>query len=156
MNIEENQTAGELHDALSDIGAEIVFHTVNLIENGNVHPTKQDEQLASAAPKIFRPHCKIDWNNPAATIHNFIRGLSPHPGAYTFYENTQLKILRTKVTNAELKKQPGTILECENKILVQTSNGAIEILELQKEGKKKMFTQEFLRGFHFKIGEKFS
>ena len=49
VNIEENQTAGELHDALSDIGAEIVFHTVNLIENGNVHPTKQDEQLASAA-----------------------------------------------------------------------------------------------------------
>ena len=86
IKIDENDTAGDIHDTLADIGAEIVLHTVTLLDEGKTFPTQQDEKLATPAPKIFRHHCKIDWNNSASKIHNFIRGLSPHPGAYTFYD----------------------------------------------------------------------
>src|SRR5213078_838040 len=87
----DEMTAGELHDALSEIGAEIVLHTVRKIEMGNVTPAPQDDTAASGAPKIFKEECRINWTQSAVQVHNFIRGLSPSPCAYTFHQGTTLR-----------------------------------------------------------------
>ncbi len=150
--ISEEMTAGDLHDALSKIGSQAVLDTVQLIEKGNVNPQQQDNSSASPAPKIFKETCRIDWNQPVRKIHNFVRGLSPYPAAWTVHNDKQLKIFRsknseTKIQNSEFN--PGSIVIDNNKIFVRTADGMIEILELQKEGKKRMNTEEFLRGYRF-------
>ena len=94
--IPETMTAGELHDTLSEVGAEIVLQTVRLIETGKAQPRSQDDALSSPAPKIFKDDCRIEWNKPAAMVHNFIRGLSPHPAAWTVHDGTILKIYKAE------------------------------------------------------------
>jgi len=153
--ISDNETAGELHDRLADIGAEIVLHTVRLIETGKANPRMQDDSLVSAAPKIFKEHCKIDWSKSARDVHNFIRGLSPKPCAYTFHSDTILKIYRTKTSRDYHSGSPGEIVQADKQLIVLTGNGAIEVLEIQQEGKKKLTAEEFLRGYRLQVGEKF-
>ncbi len=153
--IGEDETAGELHDKLAEIGAEIVLHTVRLIEMGKVQPRAQDNSLASAAPKIYKEDCRINWNKPALEVHNFIRGLSPVPGAFTFFEDKMLKIYRTRLITENTTAPHGTIIDVKEKFLVAANPGQIEILELQLEGKRKLSSEEFLRGFKIQPGDKF-
>ncbi len=153
--IGENETAGELHDKLAEIGAELVLHTVRLIEIGKVQPKPQDNSLATPAPKIFKENCKIDWNKSADEIHNLVRGLSPSPCAFTFYENRLIKIYRTIKIQDTSNAEPGTILEAGNKLIVSTLSGKLEITELQLEGKRKLSAEDFLRGFKLQVGKKF-
>jgi len=151
-----DENAGELHDKLSDIGAEIVLHTVRLIEAGKVSPKLQDDSLASTAPKIFKDHCRVDWNKPAAQIHDLIRGLSPRPGAFTMYDGRILKIYRSQIVDVDKKCASGEVLQADNKLIMKTNDGAIELLDLQLEGKKRMSAEDFLRGYRLTIGDKFS
>lgn len=156
--ISEEMNAGDLHDALSDVGSTAVLETVQLIENGKANPQQQDNILASPAPKIFKETCRIIWNNKSMTVHNFVRGLSPYPTAWTVHNEKHIKIFRTKqsefrIQNAEFNA--GTIVIVDNKIIVHTADGSIEILELQLEGKKRMSAEEFLRGYRFSIDSKF-
>lgn len=153
--IGENETAGELHDKLAEIGAEILLHTVRLIDLGKVQTQEQDERLATPAPKIFKEHCKIDWNKPAEQIHNLVRGLSPSPGAFTYFRDKMIKIFRTSKTKFKSDKLPGTVVDSGEKLLITTVSEVIEVLELQLEGKRKLGAQEFLRGFKINIGESF-
>lgn len=153
--IGENETAGELHDKLAEIGAEIVLHTVRLIEMGKVQPKPQDNSMATPAPKIFKENCRIDWNKSATDIHNLVRGLSPSPGAFTYYDDKVLKIYRTLPHNQQSNQEPGTIVMAEKKLIVATISGDIEILELQLEGKRKLTAEEFLRGSRIQTGQKF-
>ena len=97
-DIDEEDDAGTLHDKLSLLGAKTVMSTVNLIEmtNGNVPVYEQDEVLFTTAPKITREFCKINWDNDVSTIHNFVRGLSPYPAAYTILNGKIVKIFKTK------------------------------------------------------------
>ena len=150
-----DETAGEIHDKLSEIGAEVVLHSVRLIEQGKMTPKPQNNELASPAPKIFKDDCRIDWNRPAGDVHNFIRGLSPRPCAFTLYNNLSLKIYRSMVSTQQRSGNPGEIVFADQRIGVQTGNGIVEILELQLEGKKKLSAEEFLRGFQFHAGDKF-
>jgi methionyl-tRNA formyltransferase len=154
--IRDDDTAGDLHDKLADIGAEIVLHTVRLIELGKAISKSQDEKQVSPAPKIFKEHCKIDWMRSANELHNFVRGLSPKPTAFTSHKETLVKIYRTKIHSSLCSTLPGEILQADQQLIVSTGNGAIEILELQQEGKKKLSADEFLRGFRLKNGEKFT
>ena len=152
--IPELMTAGELHDTLSDVGAEIVLQTVRLIELGKVQPRQQDDSLSSPAPKIFKDGCRINWNTPAAAIHNFIRGLSPHPAAWTMHDGTMLKIYRSE--NSEFRIQnsvAGRIIVSGDNLYVAAGSGAISVQEIQQQGKKKMSAEEFLRGYRFKDGD---
>jgi len=151
-----DENAGELHDKLSDIGAEIVLHTVRLIEAGKISPKLQDDSLASIAPKIFKDHCKIDWDKPSVQIHDLIRGLSPRPGAFTMYDGRILKIYRSQFADDDKKCASGEVLQADNKLIIKTNDGAIELLDLQLEGKKRMSAEAFLRGYRLTIGEKFS
>lgn len=154
--IHDDETAGELHDRLSLIGAELVLHTVRLIELGKVKPTPQDNALATPAPKIMVDHCRINWAQPSNRVHNFIRGLSPKPGAFTFHNNNLFKIYRTKVVDFKYSGEVGQLHTQGNRLFVLTGDGAVEILELQKEGKRVLSADEFLRGYRFKDGDRFS
>ncbi len=154
VRIEPDETAGELHDKLSIIGAEVLLETVKLIESGNVNPIPQDDSLATPAPKIKKEMCQINWfGKGAQQVHNFVRGLSPQPGAFTFLNKKIVKIYRTKLTQPELKVQdvkPGQIIIDERKgemYAICADLKPIQIIELQIEGRKKLNASEFLKGF---------
>ncbi len=154
VRIEPDETAGELHDKLSMIGAEVLLETVKLIESGNVNPIPQDDSLATPAPKIKKEMCQINWfEKGAQQVHNFVRGLSPHPGAFTFLNKKIVKIYRTKLASFEFQIQdvkPGQIIidEKESEMYsICADLKPIQIIELQIEGRKKLNTSEFLKGF---------
>jgi methionyl-tRNA formyltransferase len=150
--VTDEMNAGELHDALSKIGSNTVLETVRLIESGNANPQQQDNTLASPAPRIFKETCRINWNQSVERIHNFVRGLSPYPAAWTVHNDKQIKIFRSKNSESRIQNSEsitGAVVVVENKIIVHTFNGSIEILELQQEGKKRMSAEEFLRGYRF-------
>lgn len=149
-------TAGSLHDRLADVGAELVLHTVRLIEQGKATPRKQDDALATPAPKIFKDDCRIRWDRPALQVHNFVRGLSPLPCAHSFHKDRLIKVHRTRITGEAVRNAPpGTVISVHPAVTVATSAGAIEVLELQQEGRKRMHADEFLRGYTIKQGDIF-
>ena len=146
INYEDN--FGTLHDKMSTAGAELVLRTVELIEGGNFELKKQDDSLASPAPKITKDTGKIEWNKSAEEIHNLVRALSPHPGAYFYFRDKQIKIYKTKI-NDSASTGTGRIIQIKNQLFASCGNGSIEILELQQEGKRRLSADEFLRGFRF-------
>lgn len=155
--IGENETAGELHDKLMEIGSHLVVSTIEKITVGNYNAIDQKSATElKPAPKIFKEDCKIDWNLPVEKVHNFIRGLSPFPGAYTFIyykesnKTVQLKILQSKINdNSDIALKPGEIsIPDKESLLIGCDNGNIQVIELQPEGKKRMLTPSFLRGYN--------
>jgi methionyl-tRNA formyltransferase len=152
--IAPDDDAGTVHDKLAEIGAEIVLHTVRLIEHGKAVPKPQESSLASPAPKIFKEDCRINWNQPAVAIHNRIRGLSPHPAAFTIHDNRVLKIYRSQVTDIPSTRAVGEVVVKTDSLHVATADRMLAIAELQQEGKKKMGVEEFLRGYRIASGER--
>ncbi|HEX7071292.1 MAG TPA: methionyl-tRNA formyltransferase [Rhodothermales bacterium] len=144
MPIGPDETTGEVHDRMMHLGAEAVVNTVRLIERGEANPIPQDDSAATPAPKIFREDAIIPWDQPARTVHNHVRGLSPLPGAWTLFDGRLLKIYRTRVANGS--GLPGTVLKSEDALIVACGAGSVEILELQQEGKRRVTAEEFLRG----------
>lgn len=147
VEIGPNETASELHDKLMQLGAELGLLTIEGLASGTIAPQKQSDESATSAPKIFPPDCSIDFIKPVEEVHNFIRGLSSYPGAVTILPiGAKLKLLRTKI--ADLPQiQPGEFMVVdERRLLVGTLTVPVEILELQREGKKAMTVEEFLRG----------
>ncbi|NUN68284.1 MAG: methionyl-tRNA formyltransferase [Bacteroidetes bacterium] len=141
--------AGQLHDALSELGARTVLETVRLIESGNARPLPQSDALATPAPKIFKETCRIRWDRPARELHNFIRGLSPYPAAWTNHGERMIKIYRTAVSSQLSAVSPGRVMAENGRLFVSTADGVLEVLQLQQEGKKQMSAEEFLRGYRF-------
>ncbi|MBI5215800.1 MAG: methionyl-tRNA formyltransferase [Ignavibacteriae bacterium] len=154
LPIRENETAGELHDRLSEIGAEIVLHTVRLIEKGNPPRHPQDNSHATPAPKLFKEHCIVDWTKPAQEVHNRIRGLSPIPCAFTLHHGKMLKLFRSRMVDDVRAGLPSEVLVADKRLVLSCGSGAVEILELQQEGKRKMSAEEFLRGYKISVGER--
>jgi methionyl-tRNA formyltransferase len=151
LSIGENETAGELHDRMMLAGAQLVLRTVQAIENGTVQPQPQADVEATHAPKIFKETCEIDFNQPTAQVHNFIRGLSPYPGAWTLLDGKTLKITRTEKlpVTGNLPRPGAYISDGKNYLRVSTADGFVEVLELQLEGKRRLPVREFLNGFKF-------
>jgi methionyl-tRNA formyltransferase len=149
IEIEKEDNFGSLHDKLSILGADVVLRTVNLIESENYILIEQDGFNTTPAPKIIKELGKIDWNKPGEEIHNLVRGLSPIPGAYFYFDDKQIKILRTTVVDVNLL--PGEIRQTKRNLIIGCGKNALEILELQLEGRKRMNAEEFLRGFSFTI-----
>lgn len=146
---EEN--LGDIYEKLMELGSKLVVKTVEDIAEGNVQALPQDESKAiHHAPKIFKETGKINWENSAESIHNLIRGLSPYPAAWTELEGKTCKIYQSKVVPTDLSSIPGKTYTDEKSYLrIGTSSGQLEILELQLEGKKRMKTVDFLRGYKF-------
>ena len=154
--IEPDETAGELHDKLMNLGAETVLKTVQLIERNGVEPVSQQSMMhgeLKAAHKIFKEDCVIDWEKKAQTIHNFIRGLSPFPTAYTYLLVKDTESILFKIYKADFEinehKMPvgGIITDGKNFLKVACKDGFINLIQVQMAGKKAMAIAEFLRGF---------
>jgi len=148
------EDAGSVHDTLARVGAEVVLETVRLIEQGKASPQPQDNSLASPAPKIFKDDCRIRWDQPARSVYNFVRGLSPHPAAFTVHDGKVIKIFRTAITDRGAAT-PGEIDVEGESLSVSVADRQLAVLELQQEGKKRMATAEFLRGYRLRSGERF-
>jgi methionyl-tRNA formyltransferase len=151
--IDENETAGELYAKLMEIGADVVLHTVRLIEQGKAVTHPQDDRISSRAPKLTKETGRINWYASARTIHNLIRGLSPLPAAYTFLGDSMLKVYRSAVVDDPGSEPPGTIVRADDRLHVAAGEGIVSILELQREGKKRMNAEEFLRGTKLNTGQ---
>ncbi|MBI3815564.1 MAG: methionyl-tRNA formyltransferase [Nitrospinae bacterium] len=161
VEIGENDNAGPLHDRLSKIGSDVILETLDGLEKGTIKRIKQDASSATYAPKIKKEDCLIDWSIGAKEIVNKIRGLTPVPGAYTYYNGKRLKI-----TDAVIPPRPplekggwrdlksGEVFEVNrNGIKVICSNGLVVIKELQPEGKRVMGVGEFISGHAIRAGE---
>ncbi|MFZ1282015.1 MAG: methionyl-tRNA formyltransferase [Ignavibacteriaceae bacterium] len=148
VKINPDDNFESLHDRMSLIGAELVLKTVMMIDNENVELKIQDDFLASPAPKIIKETCLIDWNKPASVIHNLVRGLSPHPVAYFLHNNKVIKIYKTEIVKY-LNLKPGEIHQTKTELIIGCGKDSLRIFEIQQEGKKKMQTEEFLRGYKF-------
>ncbi|WP_439482216.1 methionyl-tRNA formyltransferase [Cyclobacterium plantarum] len=148
-SIHPDDNVGSLYERLMQRGANLVVKTVEAIATDNVRPQKQDHSKAlHPAPKIYRETCEIDWSKSAAAIHHLVRGLSPYPGARCILNGKSCKVLRTEVLDHEPAGLNVGEYKTDNKSYIhfQTGNGALSILELQLEGKRKMEVQDYLRG----------
>jgi methionyl-tRNA formyltransferase len=156
--IGENDTAGEVHDRLMIIGANLVLKTVQAIERNDYPQIDQSEfiqvtQEIKNAPKIFKEDCKLDWDKPIEEIHNHIRGLSPYPAAFTTFIASTGQHYPVKFFISKKEKctpsQPikNIVTDSKSYLKIAVNGGYIRIEELQLAGKKKMGIQEFLRGF---------
>lgn len=153
-----DDTAGSVHDRLMEIGADLVLKTVRAIEAGEYpqEPQPNDVEL-KAAPKLFKETCEINWQLPSKNIVDFIRGLSPYPAAWTYFEGKVLKIFKANASElTELATKEGILKEgvCyktdeKHYFAIQTADGWVSIQELQLEGKKRLPIVEFLRGYRF-------
>jgi len=153
--ITDEDDAGTIHDRLAEVGAEIVLHTVKFIEQGKANPHSQDESLSSPAPKIFKDDCRIGWDRPAVSIHNLIRGLSPHPAAFTTHNGRVLKVYRSRVIQERSKGLPGSVVVTSTSLAVATADMLLQLVELQQQGRKRMGIEEFLRGYKVTSNERF-
>ena len=152
--IEENETAGELHDQLKELGAKVLVRTIQGLADDTLNEVAQSElpdaqsETIKHAPKIFTETCRIDWHKPVDEIHNLIRGLSPFPGAFTHLNEKLLKIYRSEKECKQPVIGPGQV-ETDGKTFLKMAamDGFILLKELQMEGKKKMNVEDFLRGY---------
>ncbi|RYY60889.1 MAG: methionyl-tRNA formyltransferase [Chitinophagaceae bacterium] len=151
----ENETAGEVHDRMKEIGARVLVETVRGLADGSLEG-KPQPQLADGAgtnivfrhaPKIFTETARIDFNKSVQEVHNLVRGLSPFPGAFTTFNGKMLKIYRTIKEEGAISVAPGAYVT-DNKTYLKfaCADGYLDVKELQLEGKKKMPLEDFLRG----------
>jgi len=156
VNILPNESAGQLHDKLMNIGGELIVNTVNAIIDNNVKPIPQEKLSSSeikSANKIFKPYCEINWKQEAKIIYDFIRGLSPYPTAWSKLINKDNKLINIKIFATEMfiekhSNEVGQILS-DNKsfIKISTSDGYLNLIDLQIQGKKRMSVKDLLNGF---------
>jgi len=159
IKIGDDETAGELHDRMKEIGAELLVKTIDGVTNNTIKEISQNELSTinhqpstnlKHAPKINTDTCRIDWQKDVSDVFNLIRGLSPHPGAFTYIDGKMLKIFKATKAVDKLSSPPGEF-ESDKKSYLKfaCTNGYISIKELQLEGRKKVMIDEFLRGFRF-------
>lgn len=155
--ITDGMTAGELHDVLMILGAELAVETCSMLASRNITPLPQNDAEATKAPKIYRETCRIDWTKSAREVRNFVHGLSPYPGAWTLAaDGKTLKILRCAIAHEASNDKPlpesvllkaGEFAVRGTGLFVGTADSELSITELQAEGKRAMPTSEYLRGY---------
>lgn len=149
-----SETVGELHDKLMAIGSELVVKTAKLIENNAVQTIPQSKREISNAPKLNSENCKINWNNNIDQIYNHIRGLNPHPAAWTTLYNgkdvTTLKLFDIeKEMDSQHQKKPGKIVVENGVLKIAVQNGWLNVKSLQLAGKRKMDAKSLTNGYTF-------
>ncbi|MGL5753198.1 MAG: methionyl-tRNA formyltransferase [Paraclostridium sp.] len=140
-------TAGELHDKMMFIGADVLKETIELIAKGEAPREKQNNDETCYAPMMDKALGNIDWSKPAKDIHNLIRGINPWPSAYTTYEGQTMKVWKTIVLDRTSTETPGTILSVSKEgIEVSTKDNVLLVKEIQMSGKKRMIVSEYIKG----------
>lgn len=150
VGIEPDETFGELHDKLMEIGAETLSKTLELLEQGKAPREKQDDSQSTYAPMIDNNNSKIDWSRSAQDIHNLIRGLNPFPAAYTMFRGIKFKMISSKISNTGLtvKKAPGSVVSVSNEgFLIACGDGkTLLVEEVQAQGGKRMTAAAYANG----------
>ncbi|MCX6155773.1 MAG: methionyl-tRNA formyltransferase [Candidatus Kapabacteria bacterium] len=146
LKLPENCTAGDLYEMLMPIAAEIAVSTCELIVSGEYKPLPQDDEIASPAPKLFKENCRINWNQNAEIVKNYIHGTSPFPGSWTEYDGQRVKLFRMVNTSKVIGK-PGEFLIDSNHFYIQCSDHCLSVVELQMPGRKQMKCSDFISGF---------
>lgn len=146
----DDDDTGSLHDRMMIAGAGLVVASVDLIANGNFKLLPQNETLVSHAPKIHHEDGHINWKSNVRDINNLIRGMSPYPGAWTLVDGTECKIWRSKSYSTLQVNEIGRMHKEGKSLIVQASDGEIELIEIQLAGKKRMAVQDFLNGYQVK------
>jgi len=149
-----DETYGDLHDRLSEIGARLLVETIARLERSDCPRQPQDNAEASYAPPVRKEECEIDWNQPVSRIHNRVRGVNPRPGAFTLRAGTILRIHQTRPHPGETTEEPGRILNGRRGLFVACGAGVIELLVVQPAGKKPMPAADYLRGRPAQPGER--
>ena len=156
VELRVKETGGSLFEKLSAAGGELILSTLQKVEDGSITHTKQAQEKSSYAKMLDKAMGRVDWSRGAEEIERLIRGLNPWPSAYASYKGKTLKFWDADVViqKEERKGRPGEIVSVEeDRFLVQTGNGLLAVYELQLEGKKRMPTDAFLRGYPVKAGE---
>ncbi len=150
LPIGENDTTGMVHDKMMELGAKVVLKSVQTIEKGDYKLKPQDNSQVSKAPKLFHESCEINFNQPTALVHNFIRGLSPFPAAWTTIDDTELKIFLSEKEIIEHQHTAGQLVtDAKSFMKFATKDGFIHALEVKLAGKRKMAVKDFLNGYKF-------
>ena len=145
-NLPSDWDAGILHNHLKIAGADLLLKTVKGIENNTLKSTQQNDKLfVHSAPKLTTESCKINWDWEVEKVYNFIRGLSPYPGAWTTLNGRIFKIFSAKIME-DFDDAERVIIQTDSGVIIPCKNGFISLLEVQLEGKKRMSIQEFLKG----------
>ena len=147
--IGENETASELHDRLSEMGAQVLIETVKAVESGSLQPKKQDDSKSTYAKMITKDMSAIDFNDTAEKIHNVIRGIT----GFTMLDGKRLKIYRSRLAG-ETNAEAGTVTDKDNFTVACGDGKTVTFLEVQYEGGKRMSTDSFLRGRKLTDGQK--
>jgi len=150
--IDPIETAESLYQSLSELGADLLLKTVEGLEKGELKATPQDSSKVVFAHKLTKEMGHLKWEESAESLYNKVRALNPWPGTYTLYEEKRLKILEAAPLPMESQKKPGTVIEDQEGIIVASGQGALCLLEIQLEGKKKMSANEFLKGHKVPLG----
>jgi methionyl-tRNA formyltransferase len=154
--IGEKDTAGQLHDVMKEIGANLLVTTVKGLADGTLLETPQSKVLKNAgelkhAPKLFTQTCTINWNKSCDEMYNLIRGLSPYPGAITKLQDKILKVYKSEKEHTTHATPIGEFVTDNNTFLkFACADGYLHLIDLQVEGKKRMLIEEFLRGYRFR------
>jgi methionyl-tRNA formyltransferase len=146
--ISADMTAGDLHDALARLGADLMTRTIAASDRGSLALAPQPQSGVTYASKISKDETRIDWSKPASQVHDHIRGLSPFPGAWFEIAGVRVKALRS--SKGEGNGKPGTALD--DKLTIACGDGAIRLIQVQRAGKQPMSAEEFLRGTPVKAG----
>ena len=159
VEIKADDNVGQLHDKLMQTGADLVVETLELIQNGEVIPRKQNSDLAlKEAPKLTKENTRIDWNAPIEQIYDFIRGLNPYPAAWTKLKNgseqIQMKVYEAEISKEAHKFSIGDLLLVEKQLKVAVKDGFVILEKIQLPGKRKMLTKELLNGYSFETDAK--
>jgi methionyl-tRNA formyltransferase len=146
VDVGPDETTGDVYKRLQILGADMIVRAADLIERGEARPVPQDGSLATAAPKIFEGDRVIDFDRDSQSVHNHLRGMSPFPCAFTTLDGLRFRIYRTK--NApEVVGEPAKVIEVGGKYYITCKMGAIEMVEVQLEGKRKMLAEDFFKGY---------
>jgi methionyl-tRNA formyltransferase len=151
--IRSDDTAGDLHDRLSEKSASVLLNTLRGLAENTIQPVPQDHSLATFAPKLTKDDGLINWNQSAESLVNFIRGVTPWPGAYTFLGGKRLKIFKSRRLAIEITEFPGTVLKgFADELRVATAKGALCVEEIQGDSGKRLLIKDFLRGHEIPPG----
>jgi methionyl-tRNA formyltransferase len=154
VDIPEGQTAGELHDRLSDFAPGLLIETLEGLAQGTVKAKEQDNTIATYTAKLTKEHGLLEWSWPVLRICGLIRGLDPWPGAFTFFNGKMLKLYGCSLAEAgRTLSAPGTVRDLTEKGLeIEVGNGAVIVREIQAPGKKRLSAREFARGSPLSLG----
>lgn len=145
--IGENETASELHDRLSELGAEVLLETIKAVKSDSLTPVPQEDSQSTHAPMLTKDMCPIDFSKSAQEVHNHIRGLSAFPCATTVLDGKRLKIYRSEIVKGLKSDRPcGTVVQAKDFTVVCGDGACVRFTEVQAEGGKRMSTADYLRG----------